>query len=321
MNDLNILREVGLKEVSRKTHIGSEYLEHIVSKDYEKLLRVNVSGYIKILQREYGLDLSDWMSEYDEYCKAHKVRSETRAKVDPKLKSYTGNTSSHASSGSFGWLLWIVILAIFGVASYFLDAQKYIEQLPSIFEDKNRSVMYSDSSVVQEVQKTMNIVDENVSVVLSNTSDQNLSINIVLEPQTTAKPEANTTTAVMSKQTESKPEKFDENLSSNTSNNGVGVFVAKGKDNVIITPKSNVWIGMINLKTKEKKSVTTAKDYVLDLKGEKLLAFGNGNIVMNVDGEKKSFDPGRAARFLIKDGEIRFLTYEEFVALNGGKSW
>ena len=51
MNELENLRQIGLKEVARKTHIEPEYLNYIIDKNYEKLTRFNAKGYIKILQR------------------------------------------------------------------------------------------------------------------------------------------------------------------------------------------------------------------------------------------------------------------------------
>ncbi|AQW80525.1 hypothetical protein CPIN17260_0170 [Campylobacter pinnipediorum subsp. pinnipediorum] len=352
MNDLNILKDVGLKEVSRKTYIGREFLEHIVNKDYEKLTHVNVNGYIKILQREYGIDLSEWIQEYEQYCKDNKINEALRTKVDPKLKSYTGSGvgTNNVSGSSLGWLLWLLIFIVFIVASYFLDAYKYIESLPDIFEDKNRSVVYSDSSVVQEVSKNISVTQENVNIPATNKSkEQNISVEISFEQQNTKALNdisSNSTDNNLSKEepadnlnpeevlsktdmaTEEIKNESDLNatLVSETNEDGLkkeyemGISVAKGKNGYIV-PKSKVWIGVIDLKNKTKKSSTVSERYDLDLTGEKLIVCGNGNIVIHIDDEQKTFDPGRAARFLIKDGDIRFLTYDEFLSLNGGKSW
>lgn len=48
---------------------------------------------------------------------------------------------------------------------------------------------------------------------------------------------------------------------------------------------------------------------------------GNGNVNLITDGKKQSFSPSGAVRFLVKDGAIKQISYDEFVALNGGKSW
>ena len=52
MNDISLLKELGLSEVARRTHIEAEYLGYIADKNYEKLARFNVKGFVKILERE-----------------------------------------------------------------------------------------------------------------------------------------------------------------------------------------------------------------------------------------------------------------------------
>ncbi|MDL0089616.1 phosphatidylglycerophosphate synthase [Campylobacter gastrosuis] len=325
MNDLNILKDVGLKEVARKTHIQPEFLQYIIDKDYEKLVRVNVAGYIKILQREYSLDLSEWLEQYNQFCKEHKTSEAAKASVSPKFEVYTPN-GHHArlSGNSLGWLLWLIIIVGFIIASYFFDAHKYIEQIPNIFEDKNRSATYSDASVVKEVSKNISIFDEN-----STQNDKNLSFVISLEPTKQLQNILNKDENLAEQNTTQITIKTDEVNATTTQETPeikadeapkIGTFVAKGST-ALIVPKGKVWLGVIDLKNGKKTSLTTQKEYELNLSNEMLIACGNGNIVLKINGEDKSFDPGRAARFLVKDGEIRFLNYDEFLSLNGGKSW
>ena len=68
-NGIEKLLEMDLKEVTKRTHIETEYLEYMCEKNYEKLRKLNASGFAKILSREYDLDLQGWIDEYDEYCK------------------------------------------------------------------------------------------------------------------------------------------------------------------------------------------------------------------------------------------------------------
>lgn len=335
MNDLNILKEVGLKEVARKTHIEPEFLQHFIDRDYAKLSRVNVAGYIKILQREYSLDLTEWFNEYKEYQKANQIDENERTTVNPKFEGYTADGSTQRISGSsLGWLLWVFIVIGFIIASYFFDAHKYIEQIPNMFEDKNRSATYSDSSVVVEVKKSMNIVEENTSIPLhGKNTDKNLSVLVSLEPQiqlqkilneqddTKEELDQNTTQATDNDVNSDKETSIDnKDTKDSDKSSAVGTFVGRS-DSAIIVPKTNVWIGTIDLKTGKKVSTTTSKEYKMNLKNDYLIACGNGNIVVKINGESKKFDPAKAARFLVKNGEIRFLTYDEFVSLNGGKSW
>ena len=72
MKELKDLEKIGLSEVSKRTHIEVENLLFIINKDFEKLGRVKAIGFIKILEREYKLDLANWREEYEEYYQEHK---------------------------------------------------------------------------------------------------------------------------------------------------------------------------------------------------------------------------------------------------------
>ncbi|MGH1601471.1 phosphatidylglycerophosphate synthase [Campylobacter majalis] len=330
MNDLNILKEVGIKEVSRKTHIGPEYLECIINKDFEKLVRINVHGYIKILQREYGLDLSEWQNEFDEFCKEYQLKDIKRTTITPKIKSYTGSPTT-LSGGFAGWLLWLVLIAGFAVAAYYFEAHNYIEKIPSFFDDKNMSVNYSDNATIKELSKNILINEKNISNIdIQSDFDTNVSISITIP----TKSNDNNTSAILQtpqiKLSDESMQDMDKNqsekttqkdqISVDTTTSSLGELVAKTSKAKIL-PKSNVWLGVIDLKTKAKKSLTTSKEYELDMSGEYLVICGNGNVVLHTDSGTKSFDGSRAARFIVSGGEIRLLTYDEFVSLNGGKSW
>ena len=62
------LDELDLKEVSQRTQIEIDFLDSIVKKNYKRLERFNVKGFIKILNREYeDLDLSEFIEEYNKF--------------------------------------------------------------------------------------------------------------------------------------------------------------------------------------------------------------------------------------------------------------
>ena len=52
------LQDLDLKEVSAKTQIEVEFLNALIQKDFKKLSRLNVKGFLKILSREYELILA-----------------------------------------------------------------------------------------------------------------------------------------------------------------------------------------------------------------------------------------------------------------------
>lgn len=65
---MQILREIGVAEIYKATKIASKNIHSILEKRYESLSRVHARGFIQILEREYKIDLSAWMKEFDKAC-------------------------------------------------------------------------------------------------------------------------------------------------------------------------------------------------------------------------------------------------------------
>ena len=310
MNELENLKEIGIKEISRKTHIEPTFLQYIFDKNFEKLSRLNIRGYAKILQREYGVDLSELLAEYDAFMQENTPDESNKTVVSPKIASYTPDdiTNQRQGSGS-GFFFWIIILAIIGGGAYYFDAYKYVQNFIATLNEDNTSVSYSQSSIVNEVKK--NIIDTNVtitqntpkieanasSVKISTPAEQNASANVSNLEQP----------AIRQEPAQPAP-KVEENLT-------------KPLNEAIIMPKQKVWIGIINLENGQKISSDTSKDVSINLDKRQLVVCGNGNIEVKIGDKVTKYNPSRPARFLVENGDMKFLTYDEFVEMNKGKSW
>lgn len=310
MNELENLKEIGVKEISRKTHIEPTFLQYIFDKNFEKLSRLNIRGYAKILQREYGVDLSELLAEYDAFMQENTPDDSHKTKVSPKIASYTpDDITNQRQGGGSGFFFWIVILAIIGGGAYYFDAYKYVQNFIATLNEDNTSVSYSQSSIVNEVKK--NIIDTNVtitqntpkieanasSVKISAPAEQNASANVSNLEQP----------AIRQEPAQPAP-KVEENLT-------------KPLNEAIITPKQRVWIGIINLENGQKTSSDTSKSVNINLDQRQLVVCGNGNIELKIGDKVTKYNPSRPARFLVENGDMKFLTYDEFVEMNKGKSW
>ena len=310
MSELENLKEIGIKEISRKTHIEPTFLQYIFDKNFEKLSRLNIRGYAKILQREYGVDLSELLAEYDAFMQENTPDDSHKTKVSPKIASYTpDDITNQRQGGGSGFFFWIVILAIIGGGAYYFDAYKYVQNFIATLNEDNTSVSYSQSSIVNEVKK--NIIDTNVtitqntpkieanasSVKISAPAEQNASANVSNLEQP----------AIRQEPAQPAP-KVEENLT-------------KPLNEAIIMPKQKVWIGIINLENGQKISSDTSKDVSINLDKRQLVVCGNGNIEVKIGDKVTKYNPSRPARFLVENGEMKFVSYDEFVELNKGKSW
>ena len=309
MSELENLKEIGIKEISRKTHIEPTFLQYIFDKNFEKLSRLNIRGYAKILQREYGVDFSELLAEYDAFMQENTPDESNKTVVSPKIASYTpDDITNQRQGGGSGFFFWIIILAIIGGGAYYFDAYKYVQNFIATLNEDNTSVSYSQSSIVNEVKK--NIIDTNVtitqntpkieanasSVKISAPAEQNASANVSNLEQP----------AIRQEPAQPAP-KVEENLT-------------KPLNEAIIMPKQKVWIGIINLENGQKISSDTSKDVSINLDKRQLVVCGNGNIEVKIADKVTKYNPSRPARFLVENGEMKFVSYDEFVELNKGKS-
>ena len=311
MNELENLKEIGIKEISRKTHIEPTFLQYIFDKNFEKLSRLNMRGYAKILQREYGVDLSELLAEYDAFMQENTPDDSHKTKVSPKIASYTpDDITNQRQGGGAGFFFWIIILAIIAGGAYYFDAYKYVQNFIASLNEDNTSVSYSQSSIVNEVKK--NIIDTNVTISQNTPKiDANASsvkISAPAEQNVTVSPASVDQNALKPSMAAQPAPKVEQN-------------VTKPLNEAIITPKQRVWIGIINLENGQKTSSDTSKSVNINLDQRQLVVCGNGNIELKIGDKVTKYNPSRPARFLVENGDMKFLTYDEFVEMNKGKSW
>lgn len=310
MSELENLKEIGIKEISRKTHIEPTFLQYIFDKNFEKLSRLNIRGYAKILQREYGVDLSELLAEYDAFMQENTPDDSHKTKVSPKIASYTpDDITNQRQGGGSGFFFWIVILAIIGGGAYYFDAYKYVQNFIATLNEDNTSVSYSQSSIVNEVKK--NIIDTNVTITQNTPKKETNASSVKISAPSEQNASANVSNleqpAIRQEPAQPAP-KVEENLT-------------KPLNEAIIMPKQKVWIGIINLENGQKISSDTSKDVSINLDQRQLVVCGNGNIEVKIGEKVTKYNPSRPARFLVENGEMKFVSYDEFVELNKGKSW
>lgn len=71
MKTFEDLQNLGANVIHEQTHIARSKLELLLNKSFGDLTRVQFMGFISILEREYGIDLSSIRQEYDEFVQTH----------------------------------------------------------------------------------------------------------------------------------------------------------------------------------------------------------------------------------------------------------
>ncbi len=337
MNDISLIKELGLNEVARRTHIEAEHLGYIADKNFEKLVRLNVKGFIKILERELDIDFAQWMSEYEAFMSERNQKNEHKSiSVSPKISAYTAD-GKHSNAGVK--LLGLALVAVVAGVIYVLNEGNYLSSVLNIFEDKNKSVTYTGAVAVQQAAKSLNEAKQESK---NATNDENLYAIKNLEPilpteenasATLAMPEVNLSVNTDKNETAqtNKEENITQNQEQNTSSDASKEIKQASDDKIWhltastkeikIVPRKKTWLGVINLDENKKRSLDTANSFTIEIGKKQLAVTGHGNINLEIDGQTIKFGDDRPKRFLIEKDKVSLLTYDEFVTLNKGKSW
>ncbi|EOZ3532620.1 hypothetical protein ACQLLD_000980 [Campylobacter upsaliensis] len=313
MQNYKKLQDLNLREVSTNTQIEMDFLQALIEKDFKTLIRFNVKGFIKILEREYELDFTEFNEELEQYLSENQPDSLHITKtVTPPLASY-----SHKGS-----ILPIVIIVLFafivGLGIYYFDTLK--ELLKS--EESFASAMSLDAA--KEAELNLKNLENSVVIV----GEENLSEN---EINTSAKTQEN-----LSKEPEKELKDTNESLKTTpliNENNASEVNQTKLEETDLNPQKilkevaefkvnSKVWVGVINLKTGKKMTWVKESDFEIPLNEDQLILTGaTAFVVSDEEGNEKSYPAGISKRFLIKDGKIASISAVEFKQLNKGKDW
>ena len=294
-NEIAKLLDFDIKEVERQTKIPLEYLEAIYAKNYDFLKDTNLKAYLRILSREFNIDLDGYLEDFENYC-AENSSDDSKIQVNPRLTGYVAKESK----SSFAWLVLVLILLGVGVWGF-----KFIKDL-----DFNWSDLKPDFGSKSEV----NVSEENIAIIKPNADViENIVLDEVLD-QNTSKEEIlvvdeNATTEQNLAEKQIKEQKEE-------------VQAKQATANVIkIIPVTKVWIGIKNLKDMSKRSLSTSEAYELNATGNRLILTGNGMLDLVNGDNNKSYRTRDALRFHIHDGIIEEIDYAKYVKLNKGKKW
>jgi len=321
MDNIKKLEEIGLKKVCDETHIEQKYLKFMIDNSYDKLEHINTLGFVKILSREYKIDLSAWAEAFEEYW------LENRKDKEPDGLFIVVNDEKKSKK-----LLIFVLIILIGVT---------FSMLFSIFKDKidisnyvnSTESSYENTTVIEEAQKSLD--EDNSS--LKQSKPQKTVFHETNSSEETVNVEGNNTEVASIKETVSVEKNNTKELS--IKEKSIPELIEEKKTKIkevvklaekeslkfskeaIITPNSELWIGIIYLDTKKRKSYLGEGNFSIDISRNQIITTGHGNFDVSINGEKKEFKKQTPMRFLVKDSNLTEITLGEFKELNEGKSW
>ncbi|HEC1755591.1 hypothetical protein [Campylobacter sp. CNRCH_2016_0050h] len=290
MDSWKKLEDLNLLEVQKRTQIEIACLEYIIKKDFKSLSRFNVNGFIKILQREYELDFSNFLEEYHVYLEENGIEKKNHVHISPRMNSYTKESSSV-------WYIVIIVVVLLIVALAW-GVSRFFQS--STLDENTTNVLNQEQVVLEEK------VDENETPVLNFFADDAMENN-----------ETNATILEPISENNNTEKTLEDNASSNMPEENIILL-----NESIIKPSAELWLGIVDLKTFRKSSLTIKNDYVLPLDKDMLITTGHAAFSLNDENNNTlEFKNGVSKFLMIKDGKIKQITKAEFIKENRGKLW
>ena len=306
-NDIRILEKIGLQEVCKRTHIEVSQLEHMIHNQYEKLNKINTLGFVKILSREYKLDLTDWLEGFHDYWAEHKAEDDARTeKIFIHVKS-----DRPYKKGAWIFLVLVLISGIFGLISIFkIDINFDIMNLLDKTKiETNQTSAFQGTPVIQETANSLGVKVEE-RVIETNSSNSTVEAIVVsIDENLTRKTESNDTNSVIASP-------IPTLIESNTA-----LVSNVPKNSAIIIPSRRIWIGFVDLETFTRKESLSDQNITIDLTKHQILKTGNGFFKLSYDGSVEDFTEQGSTRLLVENGAIKKISEEKFIELNRGKNW
>ncbi|RVY73529.1 sialidase [Helicobacter pylori] len=263
--NLQILKEVGVAEICKATKIASKNIHSILEKRYESLSRVHARGFIQILEREYKIDLSAWMKEFDKACAFKEgVSEEQNQETDPEEKTknplkveidYSINQANTSlSKKSSKWKPFVLVLGVVVI----ILAVVIIQNSSSLKEERGQ-----ESAIKSGTKKN--------SFNKANPTEEN---KLELTPKLEEKPKE-----------QDKQEKE---------------AIKEDPNTIYIIPKKDIWVEVVDLDEKKNSfQKVFKKNYSLETKNHRLLLrFGHGHLSLKNNHQEQEYNDGKTKRFL-----------------------
>lgn len=295
MSDLEKLKQLDPQEVFQKTYIAPKVLQQLINQDFSKIgNRAKALGFVTILERELGLDLSELRSKIEEFYGHREDGSISKTKEKEKKSSNI-------------WIVWIVFLLVVGVGI-------------AVYWSKNISVQIESQKKEQSGFFDVNESEENKTIFDSNESKKSVTEMIQRSDRFQKEPSNETNESNSTREMNEKIESnhiFQSNKDGNVTIQKEGAFLPT----ITIVPKRKIWIGIIYLDNYKRKNYLTNKPIELNTSRDQLIVTGHGFFSIEVDGHRRDLNKTEKVRMLYRAGKIEIIDTTTFKHYNRGKNW
>lgn len=150
-----------LEEIAQKTHISPVVLKSIKDKKFNKFEEHKFHGFIKIIEREYNIELDDLIDDFEEYIKSLTPTEDI-------------SIETNKNSGNKGGYLLVFILAILiGVIIYYMKNDgKLSKNVAKTIDEKNLTTLIieekNETNVSKEIEPIKEVVENRTFKIIPN---------------------------------------------------------------------------------------------------------------------------------------------------------
>jgi len=161
-----------IDEINKRTKISPISLRYIKNKEFNKLIRVKFIGFIRIIEKEYNVDLSELIEEYENFYNKDKIKTEKTEKTEKK--EVKNEEKPQKESKNYFFTILIIMLFIISAVLYFGFLNK---------KDKKEDYSSINSSITDNKDNDKNLLIKSDNKIIIP-KEQNLSNNIIEKNET-----------------------------------------------------------------------------------------------------------------------------------------
>ena len=299
MKCINELKKIGVEKISAKTRITQDKVQNILNLNYGAFNKTHARGFRQIIEREFSVDLSEWMEAFDTFHSAPQEILEQNEQNNNDEKNINIIIESTKKDKSASILIALLaVLVVFFLA--FFAYNNFIKN-PSQSAESSEIV---DESAESNLDSAIN--DENAESMADSAIDALDSA------------EQNADSADLAKQNNIDSATSSNNATSASANIATSANIAQ----ITISPNEPLWVGIIDLESRKKQQFSLAAERTISLEGDKIIRTGHSLFSISAPNLNKQFLGGNHAYLLYKvDSGLKEITHAEFLELNGGQEW
>jgi hypothetical protein len=299
-----LIDSYGLSHISEKTRISNDNLLNLLNEDFEALSKANALGFLKIIEREFEVDLSEPKARIKEFMKddtyvpRELLLTETQYGVGKKFTS--------------GIVIFIVLLAGLvytvyllnnqnGTSSQEVQVQTSVQEIEAIDPQPVYEAIFQDVNETNQTQEAKTVVQEPVQPKEPQAAPVAQEVQIEEKIAIAEVEEINQT---------------QEQSNTQTIETAKTVEVFEAIQSVVIEPRQKLWLGYINLTTGERVQKNKIEPIVID-QNNTIIVTGHGWLEV----AQKKFNQGDRLYFHFFDNTLHRINETAFKELNKGRIW